>query len=404
MISRLEVANFYCLREPQVIDLRVAANVPDEPGRFAPVWQDAQERAVKAIALFGANASGKSTVLRALAFLSWFVQHSFHLPPDSPQPCERFNDEEARDQPTRLAVRFAGPADLTRATDPATPQCCYSYEVIFGGKGKPEDVLYEALRYWPSATGRQVRLFERKQEGSIAAGKPFGLAGYQSAIAKVLRPNASLISTLAQLGHPLSILARQMAAMIISNVFIEEVEIHDDNVARFYATQPNQLQALNREIERIDLGIREVQIQDGANGPMAIFQHHGLATSLPVQFESHGTRAFIRIFPLLNGALFTGGIAVIDELDLSIHPIVLPEIIRWFYDTERNPHNAQLWMTCQNASLLEELVKEEVFFCEKDAKGRTTVYGLQDIQAVRRGDNYYRKYLGGVYGAVPRLG
>jgi predicted ATPase len=137
---------------------------------------------------------------------------------------------------------------------------------------------------------------------------------------------------------------------------------------------------------------------------MAIFQHHGLATALPVQFESHGTRAFVRIFPLLNRALITGGIAVIDELDLSIHPVVLPEIIRWFYDTERNPYNAQLWMTCQNASLLEELVKEEVFFCEKDPKGRTTVYGLQDIQAVRRSDNYYRKYLGGVYGAVPRLG
>jgi uncharacterized protein len=404
MLSRLEVANFYCLREPQVIDLRVAANVPDELGRFAPVWQDAKERAVKVIALFGANASGKSTALRALAFLSWFVQHSFHLPPDSPQPCERFNDEEARDQPTRLAVRFAGPADLTRATDPATPQCCYFYEVVFGGKGKPQHVLHEALRYWPSTTGRQVRLFERKQEGSIAAGKPFGLAGYRSAIQKVLRPNASLISTLAQLGHPLSLLARQMATTIISNVFIEKAEIHDDNVARFYATQPDELQALNREIERMDLGIREVQIQDSANGPMAIFQHHGLATPLPVQFESHGTRAFIRIFPLLNRALITGGIAVIDDLDLSIHPLVLPEIIRWFYDTERNPHNAQLWMTCQNASLLEELVKEEVFFCEKDPKGRTTVYGLQDIQAVRRGDNYYRKYLGGVYGAVPRLG
>jgi AAA15 family ATPase/GTPase len=107
---------------------------------------------------------------------------------------------------------------------------------------------------------------------------------------------------------------------------------------------------------------------------------------------------------MLNSALMTGGVAVIDELDLSIHPLVLPEIIRWFYDTERNLHNAQLWMTCQNASLLEELVKEEVFFCEKDLKGRTTVYGLQNIQAVRRGDNYYRKYLGGVYGAVPRLG
>jgi hypothetical protein len=57
-----------------------------------------------------------------------------------------------------------------------------------------------------------------------------------------------------------------------------------------------------------------------------------------------------------------------------------------------------------NVSLLECLIKEEVLFCEKDGRGRSTVYGLRDIQAVRRGDNFYRKYLSGVYGAVPNVG
>jgi hypothetical protein len=404
MISRLEVENFRCFRALQVLDLRVAANVPDEPGRFASVWPGAKERATKVTALFGANASGKSSVLHALAYLSWFVRESFYLPPGGSQPYERFNDEEARDQPTRIAVRFAGPADPTKAADPATPQCGYTYEVVLGGEGKPQHVVYEALCYWPSTAGRPVRLFKRTQEGLIGAGKPFGLAGYQLALKKILRPNASVLSTLAQLGHPLSQLARQMAATIISNVSIEKVGINEDPSVRYYAANPNELQALNHEIKRIDLGIRAIQIEDSGNGPVVLFQHHGLATPLPIQLESHGTRTFIRIFPLLNAALKNGGIAVIDELDLAIHPLILPQIVRWFYDPERNPHNAQLWMTCQNVSLLEELVKEEVFFCEKDAQGRTTVYGLQDIQAVRRRDNYYRKYLGGVYGAVPHPG
>jgi len=48
-------------------------------------------------------------------------------------------------------------------------------------------------------------------------------------------------------------------------------EIHDDSVARSYAAQPYELRALNRAIARIDLGIGEGQIQDGTNGPMAIF-------------------------------------------------------------------------------------------------------------------------------------
>jgi AAA15 family ATPase/GTPase len=86
---------------------------------------------------------------------------------------------------------------------------------------------------------------------------------------------------------------------------------------------------------------------------------------------------------LLAEALRLGGIAVIDELDQSIHPSILLEIIRWFHDPERNPYNAQLWMSCQAASLLEDLEKEEVFFWEKSREGRTQIYGLRDIQAVR---------------------
>src|SRR5262249_24735563 len=132
--------------------------------------------------------------------------------------------------------------------------------------------------------------------------------------------------------------------------------------------------------------------------------HDGLNTAVPLNLESHGTRQFVRIFPLIALAMLAGGVAVIDELDQSIHPFVLSEIIRWFHDRNCNSNDAQLWMTCQNATVLGELEKEEVFFAEKDDRGRTKLFGLQDIQSVRRGDNFFKKYLGGVYGAVPHPG
>jgi hypothetical protein len=185
---------------------------------------------------------------------------------------------------------------------------------------------------------------------------------------------------------------------------MEKVDFAEDGIVRFYAEHPELVEALNREIERIDLGIKGMSIGSASNGPVARFEHEGLDRLMPMQLESHGTRQFIRIFPTLFQALTTGGVAVIDELDLAIHPIVLPEILRWFYDPVRNQQNAQLWMSCHNASLLDELIKEEVYFCEKDSRGRTRLYGLQDIQSVRRNDNFYQKYLGGVYGAVPQLG
>ena len=405
MLHRVEIENFYSIREPQVIDLRVGVRASADSERLAPIWRGANECAPKVVALFGANASGKSNVLKAISFLSWFVMHSFRAPPDAWQPFQRFKDAEARDRQTRLAVHFSGPADLTRLTDPDGPQCRYAYEVSFGGRhSDPQRVLRESLKYWPRQAARQLRLFERDENHVVTPGKGFDLAGYSQALEKILRPNASVVSTLAQLGHPFAQSLISLADSVSSNILVEKYDLSSDTVDRHYAQNPDLLAVLNRDLERLGLGVRAMRVEQSSNGPVAYFEHEGLIEPLAASYESHGTRLFISIFPYIINALQTGGVALVDELDLAIHPLVLPEIIRWFHDPERNPHDAQLWMTCQNVSLLECLIKEEVLFCEKDGRGRTTVYGLRDIQAVRRGDNFYRKYLSGVYGAVPNVG
>jgi uncharacterized protein len=402
MISRIEIENFYSVRQAQVLDLRVADNVPEVAGRLGESCRGSIARVPKVVALFGANASGKSTVLRVLAFLGWFVQSSFQLPPDAAQPCESFNDQEAAQLPTRLAIHFAAPADLV---EPRLESCAkYIYEVRFRSElGKPRSIVSESLRQASLTGGKPVRLFERDEESKIRYGKDYGLAGYKQVLSKV-RSNTSVIATLAQFDHQPSLLLQRLAASILTNIFLEKVDFSEDKVVRFYAEHPELIEALNREIERIDLGIRGMSIDSSAAGPVARLEHEGLDRLMPLHLESHGTRQFIRIFPMLIQTLKVGGVAVIDELDLAIHPLVLPEILRWFYDPVRNQQNAQLWMSCQNASLLDDLIKEEVYFCEKDTRGRTRVYGLQDIQSVRRNDNYYQKYLGGVYAAVPQLG
>jgi hypothetical protein len=61
-------------------------------------------------------------------------------------------------------------------------------------------------------------------------------------------------------------------------------------------------------------------------------------------------------------------------------------------------------MTCHSASLLSELTKEEVLFCEKDRIGQTSVFKLAEIEGVRRSENFYGKYMSGEYGAVPQVG
>jgi hypothetical protein len=413
MIFRLEIENFYSLLEPQVVDLVVARNATDEGGRYAPIHETSADRAPKVVALFGANASGKSNVLRGLTFISWFLQNSFGLPPpgDSPsaavgfQPCERFWSKDAEEKPTRLCVHFTGALEFWKPREEWKNYCRYAYEISFKSEfGKPRRVIRESVRQWPNERGKSVRVFERSEDGEVAASKEFGLGRLSSVLGKV-RSNVSVISTLAQFDHKPSLLMQEMARTVISNILIERADPTDDWVIRnVYAPNPAITEALQADIERIDFGIRGVRIVQGTQGPLAQFDHDGLNLPVPLLLESHGTRQFVRIYPILAQALSSGGVAIIDELDNSIHPLLLPEIVRWFYDPQKNPYGAQLWMTCQAASLLEELQKEEVFFCEKNLQGQSQVYALTDVQAVRRSDNLYKKYLGGVYGAVPKVG
>ena len=403
MFFNVEIENFYSIRDLQILDLRVPANAPRNSHRLANCWRGSTERAPKVVAVFGANGSGKSNLLRALSFAAWFVGSSFSLAPGGRIPLEPFNDEVSFKRPTRLKFWWSWLDDLDATAQDDAVECPYCYELTIGN-GDDQRVIGEGVFCWPVATGRKTRVLQRFDDGSVKAAKSFGLSGYKGALEKILRPNASVISTLAQLNHPLAVAMATSAQGVRSNIFIEKVEFADDVVLRSYIDNPEMVERFNREIGRIDVGVRALEVHRGGDGPQVRFRHEGLAVPMPHIYESHGTRQFLKLFPLISDSLSTGGIAIIDELDAAIHAMILPEIIDWFHDPDRNPRNAQLWMTCHNVSLLEDLSKDEIVLCEKTRRGRTATYGVNDIKGVRRDDNYYRKYLGGVFGAVPRIG
>ncbi len=403
MIYRLEIENFYSVRERQVVDLTVGKKVPDEPGRLVPVFDGAEERAPRVVAIYGANASGKSNVLRAIAFLSWFVQYSFQHKARALLPYQKFLTTTSYKAPTRLSLTFSGKEEPLTADSLKT--CPYTYTLELSSRDDLEDrVISESLYYKPKDASRMVRIFERNEAGEIKVAKWIGLSHQHSVLKTILRPDASVISTLGQLNNELALNFINAASSIDTNTLLTRFEHNEQDLLRVYASNEEILEALNRDIRRIDLGIDQVEILAENGGPVASFAHNGLDQPIKMLFESHGTQQFVRIYPTLYRALKIGGIAVIDELDVAIHPTVFPEIMRWFSDPERNPHGAQLWMSCHAVSLLDDLLKEEVFICEKDTGGATQVYGLGDIKGIRRGENFQQNYLGGVYGGIPSIG
>lgn len=402
MIYRIRIENFYSIREPQVLDLRVPGTAPDDP-RFRPSLSRPDVRLPTVVALYGANASGKSTVLRAALSLIRFVVNSFDLPVGGDIPeFEPFLSAEMATQPTRIAIEF----DAAWVGD---THALYRYELHIAnhGRDKPRTVAYEALHHAPKR--HFVRIFERNGD-VITPGKALGIKAGDPLLDRV-RPNVSVIAAFAQFNHPLATRIWADVESIPSNMLVHwKREPDPSRLLSYYQNNAEALERLNVQLRRFDAGLSGMEIETGANGLQAFFFHHSLNWKIPFYGESMGTRHFVALFPSLSNVLCNGIPAFMDELDADLHTRLLAEIIGWFHKTRPskepaiNPHGAQLFLTAHNPALLDELEKEEVFFTEKDQSGATTIYGAKDIQGLRREPSLSRKYLGGVLGAVPQIG
>ncbi len=409
MLYKLEIENFFSIRDRQVLDLSVDGKVPDPEGRYAPIFEGADARAPKVVALYGANASGKTTVLRALAFIVTMVRESVARTEAGFAGIERFNDAESANRPVQLAIEFGGVMQLTpevyrQAQDgEKVARGIYRYELEIEVKnGIAIRISSEALRQKPNGEGKWQRVFERDAEGKIKDSKSFRLRGFHHLV-RTLADNHTVLSSFAKFQHPTA----QLFVEAARNAFLLVEPAHsfaDRDVIDYLKNQPNVVSRLSEELSRIDVGVEGIRFEQTSDGPILQFRHSGLAVEMPWVLESHGTRAFIKVFPFIVKALETGGIVAIDEMDAAIHANILPELLRWFYEVSgRNKENAQIWLSCHSASLLDDLNKEEIVICEKDRKGRSRVYSLMDVK-VRRDENHYRKYLSGAYGGVPHLG
>lgn len=128
--------------------------------------------------------------------------------------------------------------------------------------------------------------------------------------------------------------------------------------------------------------------------------------TLPFQLESDGTRRFVYISPIIKAALEKGKTIIIDEIDASLHPFLVDYILSIFSDREKNPDGAQLIVTTQDVSLLslKRFRRDQIYFVEKDNRtGVTDLYSLDEF-APRKNADIRRGYLQGRYGAIPVIG
>ncbi|WP_221796224.1 AAA family ATPase [Oceanobacter mangrovi] len=394
MIKNLVFENFYSFAEETIIDFGLGKK-PTPSGYDIDI---AGERWNKAIAIVGANGSGKTQLLKPLAFLSWFVSNSFlKNDPDDQIPCSPHMLQ--KDQPTRFELEF-----LLDGVD-------YRYQLEL----TPKEVINEAL--FAKTSSQFSYLFKREK---AETGYRFKQKGFPFAKTKAeeLRGNASLISA----AHSYDVKeARALVEFfdrIQTNVnssgrrhFQFDAVIHS---AEKFEKQSELKTRMSEVMSRFDLGLTGVDIRKamGRNSSgqeetiyLPFGQHSsddGQKFELPFFEESSGTQsAFVLLEPILK-TLHHGGIAVIDELDNDLHPHLVPELMDWFRFEHTNPHQAQLIFTCHSPEVLDRLQKHQVYLVEKQNQC-SEAWRLDEVAGLRADDNLYAKYMAGALGAVPDL-
>lgn len=120
-------------------------------------------------------------------------------------------------------------------------------------------------------------------------------------------------------------------------------------------------------------------------------------------FESLGTQAMFNFAPVLYDILKNGRVLIVDEIDKSLHPLIVRYIVSLFADSSSNKHGAQLICNTHDTNLLDLdlLRRDEIWFTERDPQtGSTSLYPLTDYSP-RKGENIENGYLVGRYGAIP---
>jgi len=133
-----------------------------------------------------------------------------------------------------------------------------------------------------------------------------------------------------------------------------------------------------------------------------VIHHKNIQSPFSFHDESHGTKRMFYLIGLLFGGKLDNKVFVIDEIEKGCHPNLITQLIIDFQNYNKNS-NAQLIFTSHLSSLMEDVLrKDEVFFVEKDNSGVSNIYSLLDYKD--RTTTISKRYLEGRFGAVPKLG
>lgn len=425
MFVSFTVENAYSFDEAQTLSARAVKTCKErqEEATFKP-FDTKEDRLVKTLAIYGANASGKSNIFYALADMRRTVLNSA-------------SEVQSGDRLCIFPFLFSEP-NILRPTSYILEFVLGEFQYKYGYTATETNIVGEYL-VRKNAKGRRYKeLFSRKlidEKSEIHCTKAFAADGL---IISKTRINALFLSTCAMLAVP--------EAERIVDYFANKLKIV--SAVRMTLNHTSQMLAdgryqaeISRFLKMTDAGIGKLFIvsseketdrilSDGSRLTRTVYEpwfnpvlKDGTVSSkrLPLQLlASLGTIKAFSLAAHIFEALETGAVLILDELDSRLHPLLTKEIIRLFNSAKTNPHHAQLIFNTHDTNLLSVRVydsvtekrvhllrRDEIYFVEKSGQMSSKIYSLIDFKkhghSVRNDATYEKDYLSGLYGAIPYI-
>jgi len=419
MLIEFTVGNYRSFREPVTLSMEAAKINSEDPevDRNNLIHCEGHQDLLTSAAIYGANASGKSNLIQAMAFMRGFVTSSARES-QAGDPISvssfRLNTGYVK-RPSFFEIIFTMERQLYR----------YGFEV------NQELVTREWLYTTP--TIREAALFTR--EGSIIIHNKRSFREGRN-LADKTRPNALFLSVVAQFNGEIAtkIIKWFRTVNIISG--LEDVGYRSFTVSQ-YLDNMSYRDQIQKLICSLDVGIEKIAIEKVAsdkvefpkempeelkkllidspgefvsvNTEHTVFDEMGQATGF-VSFdledeESEGTQKLFSLSGPIIDTLQNGEILFVDEMEARLHPLLTQKLVGLFNSIDTNPKRAQIIFTTHDTNLLDKDLfrRDQIWFVEKDSTAASHLYSLAEFK-IRNDKQYERNYLRGKFGAIPYLG
>ena len=413
MLLQFCFSNYRSFEGEGILDMRASGSNE----LSSHVRNNLNERVLPVTAIYGANASGKSSVFEAFQFMALCVLESLSFSDDDKKnpyklKVDSFKFSKSREKPSEFEINYIDKK--------GKKELYYNYGFKIDNSGILEEYLTSNTKTGVKRNEDYTYIFKREKNQKLYLDS--SIEKFRENLEISLKEKTLLVSLGAKLNIDEFIRVRtwfiNTEVINFSNslygAFLEN--ILPNNIIESEEVRKNLVSFINSfDDSIIDIEVEKISaIDENDKDNYRVFTIHksdkGTSTArISMNEESSGTKKMFSLYQTLLDVLRKGGVFFADELDIKLHPLLMRNILLTFTDKEKNSNNAQLIFTTHNTIYMDMdlLRRDEIWFVEKD-KGVSNLYSLDDItnekgEKVRKDSNYEKHYLLGNYGAIPNL-